>query len=87
MCKARKGSPDLIFSQKQDIRILDLERKVMSSVINSTRSTCALDLSMKTGKVFWSDIMEERIYRYGMHTSILMTADYPVLTWTLDLVT
>jgi hypothetical protein len=62
-CKATKGQPSLLFSQKKDIRSLSLDKKILTSVINSTRSACAVDFSYKTGKVFWSDVMEERIYR------------------------
>ena len=62
-CKAMQGHPALIFTQKQSIRNLALDRKIMTSVINTTRSACAVDYSYKMGLVFWSDIMEEKIYR------------------------
>ena len=67
-CKATKGQPSLLFSQKKDIRSLSLDRKILTSVINSTRSACAVDFSFKTGKVFWSDVTTERICRLGCHT-------------------
>ena len=63
-CKAMQGKPALIFTQKQSIRSLALDRKILTSVINNTRSACAVDFSYKAGLVFWSDIMEEKIYRW-----------------------
>ena len=44
--------------------MISLDRKMMTPVINSTRSACAVDYHFKTGKIFWSDVMEEKIYRY-----------------------
>ena len=58
-----RGQPSLLFSQKKDIRTLSLDMKVIESVVSNTRSACAVDFSYKTGKVFWSDVMTEKIYR------------------------
>ena len=45
----------------------------MTSIVNSTRSSCALDYVFKTGMIFWSDVMEEKIYTapIGMKTMFM----------------
>ena len=35
----------------------------MSAVVSNTRSACALDFDWRTGRVFYSDIIEEKIFR------------------------
>ena len=61
-CKAEEGHPSLLFAHKTDIRKLSLDRHSMTSIVNTTRSSCAVDYDFKTGLVFWSDVMEEKIY-------------------------
>jgi len=62
-CKAREGHPSLLFAHKTDIRKLSLDRPSMTPIVNNTRSSCAVDFNFKTGMVFWSDVMEEKIYK------------------------
>ena len=62
-CKAREGHPSLIFAHKSDVRKLSLDRPSMTAIVNSTRSSCAVDYHFKTGMIFWSDIREEKIYK------------------------
>ena len=62
-CKAEEGHPSLLFAHKTDIRKLSLDRPSMTAIVNTTRSSCALDYEFKTGMVFWSDIREEKIYK------------------------
>jgi len=62
-CKAMEGHPSLLFAHKTDIRKLSLDRPSMTSIVNNTRSSCAVDYDFKTGMVFWSDVMEEKIYK------------------------
>ena len=76
-CKATEGRPDLLFAHKTDIRKISLDRLNMEniggdtrcSVVSlmcgkeqSTRSSCALDYAYKAGLLFWSDVMDEKIY-------------------------
>ena len=35
----------------------------MSAVVSNTRSACALDFDWRAGRVFYSDIIEEKIFR------------------------
>ena len=53
----------LLFAHKTDIRKLSLDRPSMTPIVNNTRSSCAVDYDFKTGMVFWSDVMEEKIYK------------------------
>ena len=62
-CKAREGQPSLLFAHKTDIRKLSLDRHSITPIVNNTRSSCAVDFYFKTGMVFWSDVVEEKIYK------------------------
>ena len=81
-CKATEGRPDLLFAHKTDIRKISLDRLNMENIGGntrcsvaapryrkgqSTRSSCALDYAYKAGLLFWSDVMDEKIYsaRFG----------------------
>jgi len=45
------------------MRKLDLDRLNMEPLLNTTtRSSCALDYDFKSTTLFWSDVMEEKIY-------------------------
>jgi len=66
-CKARDGRPSLIFAHKTDMRKIHLDRLNMEPILNtSTRSSCALDYDFKSGTLFWSDVMEEKIYSVSL---------------------
>ncbi|XP_023327750.1 very low-density lipoprotein receptor isoform X3 [Eurytemora carolleeae] len=89
-CKAEEGHLSLLFSHKSDIRKLSLERRSLTSIVNSTRSSCALDYVFKTGMIFWSDVMEEKIYTAPIDegwrkevvvTSSVLTADGLAADW------
>lgn len=36
----------------------------MTSIVNDTKSATALDYVFRTGMIFWSDVTEQRIYKY-----------------------
>ena len=36
-----------------------------TNIITTPRSSCAVDFHFKTGMVLWSDVREERIYKWG----------------------
>jgi len=66
-CKAGAGRPSLIFAHKTDMRKLDLDRLNMEPILNTTtRSSCALDYDFKRSTLFWSDVMEEKIYSISL---------------------
>ncbi|XP_059098508.1 very low-density lipoprotein receptor-like isoform X2 [Tigriopus californicus] len=63
-CRAAEGHPSLLFAHKSDIRKISLDRGgAMSSIVNETRSSCAVDYVFKTGMIFWSDVMTQKIYK------------------------
>ncbi|XP_040568074.1 low-density lipoprotein receptor-related protein 8 isoform X1 [Lepeophtheirus salmonis] len=62
-CKANEGHPSLLFAHKVDIRKISLDRNDMTSIVNSTRSSCALDFVFRTGMIFWSDEVTQKIYK------------------------
>ena len=63
-CKPSEGHPSILFAHKSDVRKLSLDRPSMTAIVNNTRSSCALDFHFKTGMIFWSDVRDERIYKY-----------------------
>ena len=35
----------------------------LTTIVNGTRSSCAVDYVFKTGMVFWSDVMTQKLYK------------------------
>ena len=61
-CKSEEGHTSLLFAHKTDIRKISLDRPSLAPIVNTTRSSCAVDYNFRTGMVFWSDLWEEKIY-------------------------
>lgn len=36
----------------------------MVAIVNDTKSATALDYVFRTGMIFWSDVTDEKIYKY-----------------------
>nr|XP_034830019.1 very low-density lipoprotein receptor-like [Maniola hyperantus] len=76
-CKAIEGRPSLLLARGNDIRKIDLNHHEMVAVVNGTRFTFALDYDYKTGMLFWSDIVENKIYKApidkGSQRSVVMS--------------
>lgn len=62
-CKAETGERRLVFAQKTDVRILSLDQRMMSPVVAKTRSSCAVDFHFKFGKIIYTDIITQKIFR------------------------
>lgn len=63
-CKATEGHASLLFARRHDIRKISLDHREMTSIVNDTKSATALDYVFRTGMIFWSDVTEQRIYKY-----------------------
>ena len=62
--RAIEGHASLLFAHKTDIRKIDLDRhNSMVSIVNDTRSSCAIDYNFRTGMIYWSDVMTQKIYK------------------------
>ena len=58
--------PLLLFSNRYEIRSVDLETMVSKSLINSLKNTIALDFLHREGGedlIFWTDVVEDKIYK------------------------
>lgn len=64
-CKAAEGHASLLFARQQDIRKVALDRQEMTSIVNDTKMATALDFVFRTGMIFWSDVRENKIYKYA----------------------
>ena len=64
-CRATEGHASLLFAHKSDIRRVALHRSShdLTTIVNETRSSCAVDYVFKTGMVFWSDVMTQKLYK------------------------
>lgn len=62
-CKANEGHSALLFTHGTDIRRFALDRRDLTSIVNETRSSTALDFHFESGMLYWSDINDRRIYK------------------------
>lgn len=65
-CRASEGRAALLFAHKTDIRRIALDRSGindLTTIVNETRSSCAVDYVFKMGMVFWSDVMTQKLYK------------------------
>lgn len=87
-CKAAEGHTSLIFAHKTDIRKISLERggpqiPAITSIVNETRSSCAVDYVFRTGTIFWSDVMTQKIYKAPLdegHKKEVVIDDHVIVT-------
>ena len=62
--RAVESHASLFFAHKSDIRKISLNNHHdMVSIVNDTRSSCAIDYNFRTGMIFWSDVMTQKIYK------------------------
>uniref|UniRef100_A0A667ZWB9 LDL receptor related protein 8 n=1 Tax=Myripristis murdjan TaxID=586833 RepID=A0A667ZWB9_9TELE len=63
-CKAEGKSPYLLFTNRHEIRRLDLVKRDYSQVVSTQKNAVALDLDVANNRVFWCDRFHRKIYRY-----------------------
>ena len=44
--------------------MMSLDLKTISPLVTRTRSSCALDFHYRLNKIFYTDIITQKIYRY-----------------------
>ena len=64
-CKAVTGERQLVYAQKTDIRLMSLDLNTISPLVTKTRSSCAIDFHYRLNKIFYTDIITQKIYRYS----------------------
>uniref|UniRef100_A0A3B3SQG6 Low density lipoprotein receptor-related protein 8, apolipoprotein e receptor n=1 Tax=Paramormyrops kingsleyae TaxID=1676925 RepID=A0A3B3SQG6_9TELE len=62
MCKAVGKSPYLIFTNRHEIRRIDLIKRDYTQVVPTLKNAVALDVDVATNKMYWCDLFHRKIY-------------------------
>ncbi len=57
-------SPYLMFTNRHEIRRIDLLKSEYAQVVPTLKNAVALDVDVSTNKMFWCDLYHRKIYRY-----------------------
>lgn len=80
-------SPYLMFTNRHEIRRIDLLKSEYTQVVPTLKNAVALDVDVSINKMFWCDLYHRKIYRYThIHTSLchnVMHVGQVFVTWTL----
>uniref|UniRef100_A0A8C5GAD1 Low-density lipoprotein receptor-related protein 8-like n=1 Tax=Gouania willdenowi TaxID=441366 RepID=A0A8C5GAD1_GOUWI len=61
-CKAVGKSPYLMFTNRHEIRRIDLLKSEYTQVVPTLKNAVALDIDVSTNKMFWCDLFHRKIY-------------------------
>uniref|UniRef100_A0A672I454 Low density lipoprotein receptor-related protein 8, apolipoprotein e receptor n=1 Tax=Salarias fasciatus TaxID=181472 RepID=A0A672I454_SALFA len=61
-CKAVGKSPYLMFTNRHEIRRIDLLKSEYTQVVPTLKNAVALDVDVSTNKMFWCDLFHQKIY-------------------------
>ncbi|KAM9357669.1 low-density lipoprotein receptor-related protein 8 [Symphorus nematophorus] len=61
-CKAVGKSPYLMFTNRHEIRRIDLLKSEYAQVVPTLKNAVALDVDVSTNKMFWCDLYHRKIY-------------------------
>uniref|UniRef100_A0A8D0ABX8 Low density lipoprotein receptor-related protein 8, apolipoprotein e receptor n=1 Tax=Sander lucioperca TaxID=283035 RepID=A0A8D0ABX8_SANLU len=61
-CKAVGKSPYLMFTNRHEIRRIDLLKSEYTQVVPTLKNAVALDVDVSTNKMFWCDLYHQKIY-------------------------
>ena len=69
-CKSNDPAvPYLIFSNRNQLRRINLETRDYNVLVYNLKNTIALDFCYNTSQVFWTDIVDDKIYCGWMDTN------------------
>lgn len=63
LCSPAPFKPFIIFSNRHEIRRIDLHRGDYSVLVPGLRNTIALDFHLNQSSLYWTDVVEDKIYR------------------------
>uniref|UniRef100_A0A668AFE8 LDL receptor related protein 8 n=1 Tax=Myripristis murdjan TaxID=586833 RepID=A0A668AFE8_9TELE len=78
-CKAEGKSPYLLFTNRHEIRRLDLVKRDYSQVVSTQKNAVALDLDVANNRVFWCDRFHRKIYRYTRSRNLSLDSQVPLV--------
>uniref|UniRef100_A0A4W4ES41 EGF-like domain-containing protein n=1 Tax=Electrophorus electricus TaxID=8005 RepID=A0A4W4ES41_ELEEL len=61
-CKAVGSSPYLMFTNRHEIRRLDLVKRDYTQVVPTLKNAVALDVDVTTNKMYWCDLFHRKIF-------------------------
>lgn len=77
----------IIFSIRHEIRKIDLHKRDYSLLVPGLRNTIALDFHFSQSLLYWTDVVEDKIYRGKLSDSggedrifVFLTATAPAVT-------
>ncbi|XP_048343554.1 LOW QUALITY PROTEIN: prolow-density lipoprotein receptor-related protein 1 [Sphaerodactylus townsendi] len=65
--------PFIIFSNRHEIRRIDLHKGDYSVLVPGLRNTIALDFHLNQSSLYWTDVVEDKIYRGKLHENGALT--------------
>uniref|UniRef100_A0A8C6LD81 LDL receptor related protein 8 n=1 Tax=Nothobranchius furzeri TaxID=105023 RepID=A0A8C6LD81_NOTFU len=83
-CKAEGKSPYLLFTNRHEIRRVDLVKREYSQVVPTQKNTVALDLDVANNRVFWCDRFHRKIYSAFIHEASDPSQQVPLVDSSLQ---
>uniref|UniRef100_A0A674BVJ8 LDL receptor related protein 1 n=1 Tax=Salmo trutta TaxID=8032 RepID=A0A674BVJ8_SALTR len=75
--------PFIIFSNRHEIRRIDLHKGEFSVLVPNLRNTIALDFHLSQNTLYWTDVVEDKIYRGKLSDNGALTSFEVVIQYGL----